>query len=99
MARALGLPDEICNATPTTDTYSLQQGQDEFYFGLPYRSMDLALWAYEHNVPSTELARVLELSPELAERTYRDIESKRKFASYLHEPPVLIDEYYNKATS
>jgi NAD+ synthase len=98
MARALGLPDDICNATPTTDTYSLQQGQDEFYFGLPYRSMDLALWAYEHQVPSTELARVLELSPELAERTYRDIESKRKFASYLHEPPVLIDEYYAKAT-
>ena len=36
ISRYLGLPDEICNATPTTDTYSLSQGQDEFYFSLSY---------------------------------------------------------------
>ena len=35
MARHLGLPERICAAMPTTDTYSLPQGQDEFYFALP----------------------------------------------------------------
>ena len=48
LARHLGLPDEICGARPTTDTYSLPQGQDEFYFALPYEQMDLALWAHNH---------------------------------------------------
>ena len=59
MARHLGLPDEICNAAPTTDTYSLAQGQDEFYFALPYAQMDLALWAHNHGVPAAELAAAL----------------------------------------
>ena len=48
MARSLGLPEEICNAQPTTDTYTLAQGQDEFYFALPYPQMDLALWSINH---------------------------------------------------
>ena len=52
MARSLGLPEEICNAQPTTDTYTLAQGQDEFYFALPYPQMDLALWSLNHGVPS-----------------------------------------------
>ena len=47
LARHMELPDEICNAIPTTDTYSLAQGQDEFYFALPYQQMDLALWALQ----------------------------------------------------
>ena len=59
MARALRLPDEICTATPTTDTYSLPQGQDEFYFALPYAQMDLALWALDHEVPADELAQAI----------------------------------------
>ena len=44
MAEFLGVPDEICRRQPTTDTYSLQQGQDEFYFSLPYSEMDLCLY-------------------------------------------------------
>ena len=56
MARELGLPDEICRAVPTTDTYSLPQGQDEFYFALPFEQMDLALWALDHGVSPDVLA-------------------------------------------
>src|SRR5690606_9366714 len=55
MARHLGLPERVCAAIPTTDTYSLAQGQDEFYFALPYRQMDLALWSLEHDRPAEEL--------------------------------------------
>src|SRR3546814_7796442 len=51
MARFLGLPERVTSATPTTDTYSLAQGQDEFYFALPYAQMDLALWALNNDRP------------------------------------------------
>lgn len=90
MARHLGLPAEICGATPTTDTYSLPQGQDEFYFALPYQQMDLALWAYEHKVPATEVAGALDITPERAEFVYTDIEAKRRATAYLASPPVLV---------
>jgi NAD+ synthase len=90
LARHLGLPEEICTAKPTTDTYSLPQGQDEFYFGLPYDKMDLALWSKEHSVPSQDLAAVLDITPEQAEWVYRDIDTKRRTTRYLSTPPLLI---------
>src|SRR5256885_9354468 len=56
LGRLLGVPEEICRARPTTDTYSLEQGQDEFFFALPYEKMDVALWALNHGVTADELA-------------------------------------------
>jgi len=90
MARALGLPQRLCDAQPTTDTYSLEQGQDEFYFALPYRSMDLALWALDHEVPAAELAAVLGIDEVRAEAVYADIRNKRRTTRYLHLAPVLL---------
>ena len=90
MARFLGLPPEICAASPTTDTYSLPQGQDEFYFALPYHQMDLALWAYQHDVPAAELAVALGIDEARARYVYVDIEAKRKAAAYLGAAPVLV---------
>lgn len=91
MARHLGLPEEICSAIPTTDTYSLPQGQDEFYFALPYADMDLALWAYNHNINPAELGDALEIDEQRAEWVYRDIEAKRRASQYLHLEPVLVE--------
>ncbi|MBL8324560.1 MAG: NAD(+) synthase [Rubrivivax sp.] len=84
MARALCLPEVICTALPTTDTYTLPQGQDEFYFALPYAQMDLALWAVDHAVPAGALAAALGVSAERAERVVADIGAKRRAAAYLH---------------
>jgi NAD+ synthase len=92
MARHLGLPDRICEAVPTTDTYSLSQGQDEFYFALPYRQMDLALWALNHSVPASDLARVLSISAEQAQFVYDDILAKRRSTEYMHRAPVLMSD-------
>lgn len=92
MARFLGLPERVCAAIPTTDTYSLEQGQDEFYFALPYRSMDLALWSLNHDVPAAELARVLEISEARAEAVYEDIRAKRRTTRYMHRAPILVGE-------
>lgn len=92
LARYFDLPPEVYNAKPTTDTYSLPQGQDEFYFTLPYRQMDLALWAYHHQLPAQLLARALNIEEARANFVYRDIEAKRRAARYLHARPLLIEE-------
>ncbi|WP_454260385.1 NAD(+) synthase [Pseudoxanthomonas mexicana] len=90
MARHLGLPDAICSTTPTTDTYSLPQGQDEFYFALPYAQMDLALWAFENEVPAAQLASALGVDEARAAAVYRDIVAKRRQAAYLHAAPLRM---------
>ncbi len=90
MAEALGLPGEITSAVPTTDTYSLPQGQDEFYFALPYKQMDLALWALNNQVGAAALAQALGISEEQAEWVFDDIRKKRSTTAYLHASPVLV---------
>lgn len=91
LARALGLPDDICSRAPTTDTYSLPQSQEEFYFSLPYQDMDLCLWAKNQGVSAAEVAPALGLATEQVERVYRDIDSKRAVAEYLHMPALRVD--------
>jgi len=91
LARHFDLPDEIVSAQPTTDTYSMVQTQDEFYFALPYHKMDIALWAYNHNVSVEELGEYLEITPEQASFVYKDIETKRKTTAELHWPAILME--------
>jgi len=91
LARHLGLPEDVCNAQPTTDTYSLAQGQDEFYFALPHAQMDIALWSLEHGVVPAALGQALGLTEQQAAHVYADIEAKRRTARYLHATAETIE--------
>jgi NAD+ synthase len=91
LAKKLGIPDEVRQAAPTTDTYSLAQGQDEFYFALPYAQMDLTLWAMDHDVPAATLAGAIGVSTEQAEYVYRDIVAKRRTTAYQHLKSLLVE--------
>lgn len=92
MAVALGLPDDICSRPPTTDTYSLPQSQEEFYFSLPYDKMDLCIYARDHDVSPEEAAPTIGIPADAVERVYKDIDSKRRVAIYLDSPPLGIAE-------
>jgi NAD+ synthase len=91
LAQYLGVPSEIVEAQPTTDTYSMVQGQDEFYFALPYAQMDLALWAHDHGYSAIDAGEALGLGADAAESAYRDIERKRVATRYLHLPSALFE--------
>lgn len=91
LAEFLGVPAEIRRRPPSTDTYSLPQTQEEFYFSLPYEQMDLCLYGKNHDVPPAEVAAAAGLSAAQVERVYQDIEAKRHATRYLHLPPILVD--------
>lgn len=91
LARHLGLPESVCSAAPTTDTYSLAQGQDEFYFALPYAQMDLALWACNHGVPAAQAATLIDITEEQTRNVFADIVAKRRSSAYLHAKALLVE--------
>lgn len=91
MAEYLGVPAAICKRAPTTDTYSMPQGQDEFYFSLPYDKMDLCLYGKNNGYHPEEVAQTVELTPEQVKHVYDDIDTKRTTTRYLHLPPQLIE--------
>ena len=77
LAEHLGVPEEIRARPPTTDTWSLAQTQEEFYFALPYAQMDLCLYGLENGIPAADVARAAGLTAEQVELVWRDIEAKR----------------------
>ena len=93
LAEYLQIPSAIRSRPPTTDTYSLPQTQEEFYFSLPYDQLDLCLYARNHDLPVGEVATALGLTEREVERVYRDIDSKRRATRYLHLPPQLVAEF------
>jgi len=90
LAEHLGVPEAIRSRPSTTDTYSLAQSQEEFYFSLPYQRMDLCLYGKNNGVPLGEVAAATGLTAEQVERVYRDIDQKRKTTQYLHLVPELV---------
>ena len=89
LAAHLGVPADILARPPTTDTYSLPQTQEEFYFALPYDRMDICLYGLENAVPAAEIAAATGLSASDVELVWTDIAAKRKVARYLHCPPLV----------
>lgn len=92
MAEFLGVPEKIRKRPPTTDTYSLPQGQDEFYFSLPYDKMDLCLYGKNNGYAPEEIADQVGLKTEQVERVFTDIDTKRSTTRYLHMTPCLIEK-------
>ena len=92
MARHLGLPDQVTSSIPTTDTYSLPQGQDEFYFALPYDKMDLLLYAFNEGVEPAEAGAPLGLSADQVKWVYKDIQAKRRTTRALHLQALKAEE-------
>jgi NAD+ synthase len=95
LADHLGVPEVIRMRPPTTDTYSLPQSQEEFFFSVPYDKLDCCLYGLNHGFPASDVAAEIGLTTEQVEFVYRDIESKRKATNYLHRPPELIEQVLN----
>ncbi|MGZ8271792.1 MAG: NAD(+) synthase, partial [Methylophilus sp.] len=91
LAEFLGVPEEIRRRPPTTDTYSLPQTQEEFYFALPYDKMDLCLYARNHNINANEVAELLGLKTDQIEAVYQDIDNKRRTTAYLKAYPLFVE--------
>jgi len=91
LAAHLGVPEDIRSRPPTTDTWSMAQSQEEFYFSLPYDRMDLCLFGLNNGLDRAEVASAAGLTAEQLDAVWADIERKRVATAYLHMPPLVIE--------
>jgi NAD+ synthase len=91
LASYLGVPKEIQERKPSTDTYPMDQSQEEFYFTLPLEKMDLCLYGKNSNMSAADLAAVSGMEVRQVERAYKVIDSGRKAAQYLLAPPMHME--------
>lgn len=92
LAEYLGVPEEIIKRTPTTDTYSAEQTQEEFFYQLPFNLMDRFWFGYENGYSPKEVGAVMGESEERVEALFRNFERKKKTTEYLRMSP--IKDYY-----
>ncbi len=83
----LGVPKGILDRTPTTDTYPDEQTQEEFFYGLKFKIMDLLWYAKEHHVSIAETAKVMNLTEEQVQNVWRDLDQKKRTTEYLRAEP------------
>jgi NAD+ synthase len=88
LAEVLPIPGEIRRRTPTTDTYSAEVTQTEFFFGVDFDLLDLIWHGLDNDVPAEAIAEQLNLTPEQVMRVYKDIRQKQRSTNYLRMPPL-----------
>ncbi len=91
LAEALGVPEEIRRRPPTTDTWSLPQGQDEYYFSLPYHLMDLAFTAGSWHCPRGR-GRIGRADRRSGGCRVEEHRFKAQGGEYLHAQPLTMVE-------
>jgi NAD+ synthase len=92
LAEHLGVPEEIRRQPPTTDTYPLEQSQEESYFMLPLETMDLCLYGKNNGIAAADLCAAVGLDTDQVRRIYDAIQAKRSAARYLRAAPVLVGD-------
>lgn len=90
LAEHLDVPIEIRERLPTTDTYSLSQSQEEFFFSVPYQTLDLCLYGLNDDVPIDHVAEAVDLSTDDVQRIFDDLSRKHMLAEYLHASPMTL---------
>lgn len=89
LAEHLNIPKEIIQRTPTSDTYSAEQTQEEFFFQLPFYEMDLLWYGYENDYDPAEVANVLRKKEEEIKSIFTNFKRKQNTTEYLRMKPIV----------
>lgn len=89
LAKHIGIPQEIIDRAPTTDTYTAEQTQEDFFYQMPFEDMDLIWYGWENEYRADEVAKVMDKTEQEIENIYRNFERKRKTTDYLRMRPIF----------
>lgn len=90
LAAYLDVPQEIIDRVPTTDTYSAEQTQEEFFYQLPFDIMDPMWYAYENGYSAEEVGPVMDMTAEEVNIIYGNFARKQKTTEYLRANPYYF---------
>ncbi|MDY0101650.1 MAG: NAD(+) synthase [Lentimicrobium sp.] len=90
LAEYLGVTREIIDRTPTTDTYSAEQTQEEFFYQLPFEIMDPLWYGYENNYDPAEVGEAMNIPAEEVKIIFGNFTRKKKTTEYLRANPYYF---------
>ena len=87
LGKYLDVPNEIIERKASPDTWSFDVSDEEFFYSLPYETVDLVLFAKEKSVPLNDIYSVLDLKEERVKRILNSLERKWKASKTLRVFP------------
>lgn len=91
LAEYLDVSEAIRQRPPTTDTYSAHSTQQEFFFRLPFETIDLLWYAQENNIPIYEVAQVMDMEEVKVQWAFNDFNRKKRTTEYLRAAPIGLN--------
>ena len=88
LASHLGVPQEIIDRTPTTDTYSAEQTQEEFFYQFPFEIMDLLWYGFENNYDPEDVGKVMGYTKDEMIQIFNNFKRKQITTEYLRMSPI-----------
>ncbi len=88
IARHIGVPDGIVDRLPSPDTFSAEVADGEFFFRLPYDTLDLFLRASRLDLSPEEVSSTLNIEPDRVKRILHDIKHKHGISEHLRMMPA-----------
>lgn len=92
LAKKLNVLPEIIDRVPTSDTYSAGSSQEEFFFRLPFETLDRIWASWEQGATPAEIAPALGLKTEQVSRVIEDIRRKQRTTQYLRRAVVTFGQ-------
>lgn len=86
LAEYLDVPESIRRRVPTSDTYSADQSQEEFFFRLSFDYLDRIWFGFEKGFDAKTIAMELDLDEKQVEYVINDIKRKIHSTEYLRNP-------------
>ena len=90
LAEYMGVIPEIISRAPCPDTYSAPVTDEEWFFRMPFKQLDLLLYAWENEIDIPDICRVMELAEDQVKRAFRDFISKHHATEHLRQLPPML---------
>jgi NAD+ synthase len=94
LSEHLGVIREIIERPPSPDTWSSQVSDEEFYFRIPYATLDLLLYAWEHKIPIEQICETMDLTEAQVKRAQRDFNAKYNATKGVREAPPTLEQVF-----
>lgn len=91
LSEHLGVIREIIERAPSPDTWSSQVSDEEFYFRIPYATLDLLLYAWEHDIPIERICETMNLTEAQVQRAQRDFNAKYNATQGVRQSPPTLE--------
>ena len=92
MARVLEIPEKIINRIPTSDTYSAEQTQEEFFYQFPFAQMDLLWYAYENEIDVEVSASIMAMTIDEIKSIFNNFARKQRTSEYQRSAPIFYKD-------